>query len=116
MQDLLLISSAIFLAGYVATFNHGSAVNSPPALAAMLATLVGCLPPLAFRSRLSNGAVRQLAVVAWRMGALIPAVGLVRFWDGDERNCFLTTLLACYFVALPLESWLLIRDGKRSTK
>ncbi len=98
----------------LATFSRVGWLGLNPTLIAIGVTLLGCLPPLSFSSLFSNGAANQLAVVAWRLGVLIPSLALAQSWEGAERNCFLGVLLACYFVALPLESWLLIREIKRS--
>lgn len=115
----LLLMSAVGLAGgvsYLATFSRVGPLSPVPATSAVAVTLLGCLPALWLSRLLFNGVARQLAVVMLRLGILLPSLALLRFWEGDERNCFLTALLACYFVALPLESWLLIQDLRRSEK
>ncbi|MEZ6138265.1 MAG: hypothetical protein R3C53_25560 [Pirellulaceae bacterium] len=112
-----LITLAVLLAasfGYVATISHAGQISLRPAAMAVAATLFGALPPLAFGSVLSNAAARQLAVVAWRMAIMLPALFIMNKFDGMERICFIRCLLACYFVALLLESGLLIRDARRT--
>ncbi len=98
---------------YLATISHGLAATANPPMIAALVTLMGTLPPLFFGRLLSNSAANQLAIVAWRIGIMLPAVAIAWRFDGDERKCYLIALLACYFVSLPLESWLLIRDVRR---
>lgn len=112
----VLLGLAVILVGgisYLATLSHAGPVTLRPAAAAIGLTLMGTLPPLSFRSLFSKALASHLAVTVWRIGILAPALVLARTWEGDERNCFITTLLACYFVALPLESWLLIHQVKR---
>jgi len=114
--DTVILVAAIALAAVVinlATFSHVTPQNPKPALVATLCTVLGCVPGIWLGTLLSNGAATQLAAVAWRLATLLPCIALSRMWIEDERNCYLMTLMACYFVALPLESWLQIRDVKR---
>ena len=116
LKTALILGSAITLAGvlsYLATISHGYVSTALPAFLAVAATMMGSLPPLLFGRLLANGAGSQLAVVAWRLAVMLPALAIAPRLPGDERNCYLISLLACYFVALPLESWLLIRDVRR---
>ncbi|MCC7333670.1 MAG: hypothetical protein IT422_01150 [Pirellulaceae bacterium] len=108
----LLIVAAAWIS-YRATISHDANSNPKPAVVAALVTLFATLPPLYFRRLLSNGAANQLAVVAWRMAIMLPALAIAARYSGDERKCYLIALLACYFVSLPLESWILIRDVRR---
>lgn len=113
MREALLLPLSIALAATavrLATFSHASPVDVWPTLAAAGAVALSCVPGPYFRAVFSNGAARQLAAVAWRLLTMLVAFGLAGWWEGAARNCYLTTLLACYFVALPLESWLLIRQ------
>lgn len=116
LKHALLISLMVAATAglsYLATISHGVSTSSRPAIVAALVTLFGTLPPLMFASWFSNGAANQLAVIAWRFAIMLPALAIAfRYVDG-ERKCYLIALLACYFVALPLESWLLIRDVRR---
>lgn len=113
----ILLAGAIAISGaiaHLATFGHVQGLANSPAFAAIVLTWYGCLPPLWFSSWIRNDSARPLVVVLWRFSILIPALWMAKSWEGLERNCFLHALLACYLVALPLESWLLIRDVQRS--
>ncbi|MEO8268249.1 MAG: hypothetical protein ABI557_00935 [Aureliella sp.] len=109
----LLIAAAASIS-YRATISHGVDSNAKPAVVAAIVTLFATLPPLYFTRLLSNGAANQLAIVAWRIAIMLPAVAIAARYTADERKCYLIALLACYFVSLPLESWLLIRDVRRN--
>ena len=116
VRNVCLITLLVCLAGglsYLATISHGTSHAAAPAAMATAATLFGILPPLCFGRLLPNGAANQLAVVAWRLAIMLPALAIAWRFDGAQRNCFLMTLMACYFVGLPLESWLLIRDVRQ---
>ena len=109
---LLLLFAVVLVASisYIATISHA---DSPrPTIMAGAITLFGVIPPLYLGQALPNAAARQLAVVAWRMAIMLPSVIVATRFEDHERNCFLTALLACYFVALVLESWLLIRGAE----
>lgn len=82
-------------------------------VAAMFA-LLACVPPLWIARIISNGAVAQMAVPVWRLGVLLPAIVWSMQLTAAARNYFCVGLLACYFAALPLESWLLARQVKHS--
>ncbi len=101
------------IAGLLATFSRYQQWFPQLCLTAAVIALFGCLPPLWFSRWFQQGAAAQLAVVAWRFASLMPALVVLRRLEGPERNCFMYTMLACYFVALSLESWLLIRDAQR---
>ncbi len=119
LTKALLIALAICLSAWIsyrATIGHGIAVSPQTAQVAALVTLFATLPPLFFTRLLPNGATNQFAVMAWRMGIMFPALTIVTRFEGDERKYYLIALMACYFVALPLESWLLIRDVRRKQK
>ena len=81
---------------------------------ATLAVCVAFVPPLWFEVLIGQSAAGPLATVAWRLGVLLPAVLLSRYEIEAERNCAQVTLLACYLMILPLESWLLIRQSRPS--
>ncbi|MEZ6078346.1 MAG: hypothetical protein R3C56_22535 [Pirellulaceae bacterium] len=102
MVITLLIVAAAWIS-YRATISHDANSNPKPAVVAALVTLFATLPPLYFQRLLSNAA-NQLAVVAWRMAIMLPALAIAARYSGDERKCYLIALLACYFVSLPLES------------
>ena len=99
--------------GYLATINHGSHVTPRPAMVAAFIVCLAALPPLVAGGFLSNGAANQLLIVAWRMGIMLPSLTVASRYVAAERKYYLITLLACYFVSLLLESWLLIRDVRR---
>jgi hypothetical protein len=110
MASPWLLVAAILLTGaicYVATISHN--VHNRWIYVTVSATLVlfATVVPMWFERVITNGAAFQLGVVAWRMGTLLPALYFARLLDEPARNCMLITLMACYFVALPLESWLL---------
>ena len=116
IRSTCLLAFCILVAAgitYVATNDHAGGTGNSPITIAALVTLFGTIPPIWIGPILTNGAARQLFVVAWRLGALLPGVFLADHWEGPERKSYLIALVACYFVALPLESWLLIRDAKR---
>ena len=116
LSNLALLSVAIAAAGVasaIATFNHGYHAAWWPSLVATVGTWLGVAPGLWVAGRVSNGPAKQLAIVVWRLMILLPCLVIGNTWDGDARKCFFITLLACYFVGLPLESWLLIRDVRR---
>jgi hypothetical protein len=117
VRNSLLIVAMVAIAAqlsYLATISHGIITRPQPAVIAALVTLMGMLPPLHFGRLLGNGAANQLAVVAWRMGIMLPAVAIATRYDHGQRKCYLIALLACYFVSLLLESWLLIRGVRRN--
>ncbi len=119
LTKALLVALAVSLSAWIsyrATISHGSAMSAQPAQVAALVTLLATLPPLFFTRLLRNGATNQFAVIAWRMGMMFPALTIATRYEGQERKCYLIALMACYFVALPLESWLLIRDVRRNQK
>ncbi len=116
-RNVLLLTAAVGLATWaarLATISHGYTASQNPFVLAALVTLFGTVPPLLLAGLLRNGAANQLLVVAWRLAIMLPALALATRLEGDERKCYLIALMACYFVSLPLESWLLIRDARRT--
>lgn len=114
-----LITLAVLLTAWIsyrATISHGVAVGPKPAWVAALVTLMATIPPLYFTRLLANGAINHFAGIAWRIAIMFPALIIATRYVAEERKCYLIALLACYFVALPLESWLLIRDVQRNQK
>ncbi len=109
----VLVATAAWL-GYRATISHGASCSPKPAVIAAMIVLFGALPPLYFGRLLSNGATKQFSIIAWRIAIMLPALVLAMRYVDVERKCYLISLMACYFVALPLESWLLIRDVRRN--
>ncbi|HBE71017.1 MAG TPA: hypothetical protein DDW52_22960 [Planctomycetaceae bacterium] len=118
MLQALLLSAAIATTGIataVATFSHAPEIWLSGVLAAIGLTTMASVPPLFLCRRFSNGSTSALFVTLWRCGGLLPAIALLVTLDGDERKCFAVALLACYFIALPLESLLLIRQVQDAT-
>lgn len=114
--QILLLSIAVSVTGLlcnVATFSHGSSFPSRVVVLATLLTLGGCLPPLWLPTLLSHAPASQIGVTLWRLGILLPAILVANGLEGVERKYFVVALLACYLVALPVESWLLIHQVKR---
>jgi hypothetical protein len=98
---------------YVATFGH-----APPSAAQLCAvagawTAVATIAPIWLESLIINGGAFQLAVLSWRLITMLGGLLIAQTFAAEARNCFLTTLMVCYFVALPLESLLLARNAKR---
>jgi hypothetical protein len=119
LRNALIVSLAIMATGTVsllATISHGWEQVFRPVATATGVTLFGLVPPLLMSKMMQNAAAKQLLVVAWRLGIMLPALVLATRFLEEERKWYLNSLLACYFVALPLESWLLIVDAKRPLK
>lgn len=114
-RDLLLLAAAIMAAGAMAFWLQDSEASGLRVVAAVLWTMAACLPPFWFPFFGLKDASFQLGVTAWRLGTSLLAVAFSRVLLEGERNYYLTALMACYFVALPLESWLLIRNARRKT-
>lgn len=107
--------AAAGVVGAVATFSHAPEIWGRSAVAAIALTTMASVPPLFLCRKFSNGSTSALFVTLWRCGGLLPAVALLATLEGDERKCFAVALLACYFIALPLESLLLIRQVQDAT-
>lgn len=110
-KNILLLNAVTLLAAViaVATFGHGVETKLKCGALAFAFTSLGLTPPLVIQKLFSHGAARQLVVVLWRFPVLLLAAWTIRYVDVEERNCFITALLACYFISLTLESWLLVR-------
>jgi hypothetical protein len=96
---------------YVATFDH-----APPSAARLCAgagawTAVATIAPIWLESLIINGGAFQLAVLSWRLVTMLGGLLIAQTFAVEARNCFLTALMVCYFVALPLESHLLARNA-----
>lgn len=116
LAQVALLSALITATGLlcnVATFSHGSSLPSRVVVLASLLTLGACVPPLSFPKLLSYGPATHIAITMWRLGILLPAILILNGLDGTERKYFLVALLACYLVALPVESWLLVHQVNR---
>ena len=113
MAILTITIIAIGLVAYLATFRLIGGGSISTAMTAIAMMLLAFLPPLWFSPRIEQKTLLPLIVFAWRFAFLLPALGMATRLQADERICFAAVLLACYFVGLPLESWLLIREAKR---
>ena len=82
------------------------------ALATTMAT-VAFIPPLWIEVLMGPSVAGPIAVVLWRMAVLLPALLLTANQIEPARKCCQATLVACYLVSLPLESWLLIRQTRQ---
>jgi len=112
----LIMASAIgCVAGvvYVATFGHAPASAAKFCALAAAWTATAAIAPIWLESLIFNGGTFQLAVITWRLLTMLGAFIVVQTFPTDARNCFLTILMACYFIALPLESWLLARNASK---
>lgn len=81
-------------------------------LAALMA-IFALIPPLWLEVLIGPSVAGPLAVVLWRLGVLIPAIMFTTHQIDPARKCCQVTILACYLVSLPLESWLLIRQTRQ---
>ncbi len=81
---------------------------------ATLAVAAGLVPPLWFERLAPLKVAGPLATVMWRLGILLPVIAITTQLAEPVRNCMQGTLLACYLMTLPLESWLLIRQSSSS--
>lgn len=97
---------------HVATFSHATARTINLTTLAAAYALAGTLPTLWFSRWIAKGAVRQLAVVLWRVTCLLPALITMQMIDQLAKSDFITPLLACYFVALTVESAMLIHEAR----
>ncbi len=116
LHSVVVILAIVATAGAVTCIQvwMGSVCEWQSVAYATFSVLLAMVPPLWIENRMGKSAAGPLATVAWRMGILIPAV--VLSWNKVEpaRNCIQVTMLACYLISLPLESWLLIRQSRHS--
>lgn len=114
-MSLILASTLACISGlvYVATFGHAPESAARMCAAGGAWTAVATIAPIWLESRIINGATFQLAVITWRLLTMLGAFIIVQTFPPDSRKYFLTTLMACYFIALPLESWLLARNATK---
>ncbi len=114
IQLSLILTSAIgCVAGvvYVATFGHGPTSAAKLGALAAAWTAIAAVVPIWLERFIFNGGTFQLAVITWRLMTMLGAFVIVPTFPAEARNYFLTSLMACYFIALPLESWLLARNA-----
>jgi len=113
--SLMLVSiiGATAATVYLATFSHAPTRAHPFYVLAAMWTVTATVAPIWLESLIFNGATFQLAVVTWRLMTMLGGFVIAGALPSEVRNYFLSTLMACYFVALPLESWLLARRASQ---
>ena len=117
--ELLLLAALLGLTVgcvHIATLCRVGSVHWFPGVFAGCLNFIAFVIPSWIATSFRNGSARQLTISAFRIATLLPSIGFASWWAGAERNYFLTALLACYFVALPVESWLLIREVRRDER
>lgn len=102
------------LGSFFAMKQRGMAVDLQSVALATLAVAVALVPPLWFEYFARLKVAGPLATVMWRLGVLLPVIAYTTQQTEPVRNCMQGTLLACYLMTLPLESWLLIRQSSSS--
>ncbi|MFN3190522.1 MAG: hypothetical protein ACE361_08365 [Aureliella sp.] len=112
LTGCILIAGIVTHFACVATLSRDATENAQPAFYAVILSLFGSLPAFWLARMISLEIARPLVVTGWRFGMLLPAILLHRELEPVQRNYFIIALLACYFVALLLESWLLVRDTR----
>lgn len=110
---LACVISVVAAGVYVATFGHAPHAAAKYCALAAVWTATAAIAPIWLESLIFNGATFQLAVITWRLVTMLGAFVIVQTFPAESRNCFLTTLMACYFISLPLESWLLARNATK---
>jgi hypothetical protein len=98
------------LGTFVVMRQRGFACDPQSVAMATLAVMAALVPPLWF-DRLNLRVAGPLVTVMWRLGVLLPVIAFTTKQTEPVRNCTQGTLLACYLMTLPLESWLLIRQS-----
>ena len=111
---LLLATLLVASASYAGLNWFGQECSGRGVALATFAACIAFIPPLWFELLIGPTVASPLATVVWRLGVLLPTVLLTRYEIEAERNCAQVTLLACYLMILPLESWLLIRQSRPS--
>lgn len=111
LKNSLLLSMAIGLVaiGAWCVLRSQGCGETWVAWAAAMVVLFACIPPLWFNCVMNAGPIMQLYVTSWRFGILLFGVALGYWISQPTRNYFYGSLMACYFGALPLESWLVAR-------
>jgi hypothetical protein len=112
-SSLLLIVIAVSAVGCcVAFIRSGKPYDLTSVAIAAAAVAVALIPPLWLEDWMASVAAAPLATVLWRLGVLLPVILYSTYKIEPARNCVQVTLLACYLMTLPLESWLLIRQSR----
>ncbi len=104
------------LGSFILMKQRGMAVDGRGVALATLAVAVALVPPLWFDMLANLKVAGPLVTVMWRLGVLLPAIAYTTQQNEPVRNCMQGTLLACYLMTLPLESWLLIRQSSSSRR
>ncbi|MGN6547732.1 MAG: hypothetical protein ACTHK7_21970 [Aureliella sp.] len=113
--DSSLLAGAILAVGCLTLIGYrmtGRACDRTSVAVATLMVEMAMVPPLWIEFWIGRVVAAPVVTVMWRLGILLPAA----LWSTHQlepaRNCVQVTLLACYLMALPLESWLLIRQPR----
>ena len=111
----LAISLAAITGGAIATNGRSGSGFLAPILCAVACCLLVFVPAIALRNLEFLGANRFLAALLWRFPLSLAVIPLIYSRQGQPRKYFVFGLMTCYFIALPLESWLQMRQAKRKT-
>jgi hypothetical protein len=114
--DSSLLASAILAVACLTVFGFRMTEQACDIASVATATLcvgVAMVPPLWIDFWMGRSVAAPLATVVWRLGILLPAALWSTYQLEPARNCVQVTLLACYLMTLPLESWLLIRQPRQ---
>ena len=98
-------------ASYFVMSQRGMACDARSVALATLAVFTALVPPLWFEVLANLKVASPLVTAMWRLGVLLPVIAYTTQQIEPVRNCMQGTLLACYLMTLPLESWLLIRQS-----
>jgi hypothetical protein len=115
LMDSGLLLAAIAVVACLTVFGFrwvGSPCDIQSVAMATLIVAVALVPPMWLEFFMGRAVAAPLATVAWRLGILLPAALWSTYKIEPARNCVQVTLLACYLMTLPLESWLLIRQPR----
>jgi hypothetical protein len=113
-SGLLLAVIVVTALGCCVVFRRlGMQYDAPSVALATSGVALALIPPLWFEMWRGLGVAAPLATVAWRLGILLPIILYTSYQFEPSRNCVQVTLLACYLMTLPLESWLLIRQSRQ---
>lgn len=96
---------------YIVMNQRGVACDATSVAMATLAVIAALVPPFWFEVLANLKVASPLVTMMWRLGVLLPAIVYTTQQTEPVRNCTQGTLLACYLMTLPLESWLLIRQS-----
>lgn len=110
----LAVSGYVATAGWISFIvmsQRGMACDARSVAIGTLAVAAALVPPLWFDVLANLKVASPLATTMWRLGVLLPAIAYTTQQTEPVRNCMQGTLLACYLMTLPLESWLLIRQS-----